>query len=357
MVDKNRAKLVLEDGSVFMGNVFGYTCNTSGEVVFNTGMVGYSESMTDPSYKDQVLVFTYPLIGNYGIPNKSSDKELETSFESGKIHPKAIIVNEYSRDCSHWSYTKNIDEWMKEEGVPGIEGIDTRELTKKLREKGAMLGKIIIERNNDPGFYDPSSHNLVKSVSIDKPTIYGSGNKKIILIDCGCKNNIIHNFTKRGIMVKRVPWNYDFNNENYDGLFISNGPGDPEKCKDTINNVKKALNKKKPIFGICMGNQILALAAGAKTYKLKLGHRSQNQPCIDLHTKRCTITSQNHGYAVDSSSLPKDWKEWFINANDNTNEGICHQSLPFMSVQFHPEATPGPTDCNYLFDKFIGMLK
>lgn len=352
---KNRAKLILEDGSVFSGFSFGAQNNTSGEVVFNTGMVGYPESMTDPSYKDQILTFTYPLVGNYGVPENHKENGVEQNFESSHIHLKAIIVSEYSPDYSHYTASKSLHEWMCENNVPGITGIDTRALTRKLREDGVMLGKIVIDE--EPELYDPNKHNLVKKVSIDEPVTYGDGDKKIILLDCGCKNNIINNFLNRNVQVKRVPWDYDFTQEEHDGVFISNGPGDPTMCKETIANVKKALDNKKPVFGICFGNQVLALAAGAKTYKLKYGHRSQNQPCIDLNTKKCYITSQNHGFAVNGKTLPKGWKEWFVNANDNTNEGIMHESLPFMSVQFHPEATPGPKDTNYLFDKFMEMLK
>ncbi|MFW6450094.1 MAG: glutamine-hydrolyzing carbamoyl-phosphate synthase small subunit [Nanoarchaeota archaeon] len=355
MTNKNRAKLLLEDGSVFYGESFGASADTSGEVVFNTGMVGYPESMTDPSYKDQLLVFTYPLIGNYGVPEDKLQHNLVTNFESSNIHLRGIIVSEYSDDYSHFTAAKSLDKWMKEHNVVGITGIDTRKLTKKLRERGVMLGQIIVDREGE--FYDPNKENQVKKVSITRPIIYGRGNKRIILLDCGCKNSIIYSLLKRGLEVKRVPWDYDFTNEHYDGLIISNGPGNPAKCRKTVENVEKALKLKKPILGICLGNQILAIAAGAKTYKLKYGHRSQNQPCIETTTKKCFITSQNHGFAVNKNTLPKGWKEWFVNANDNTNEGIIHKTLPFMSVQFHPEATPGPTDCNYLFDKFLELLK
>lgn len=351
-----KAKLVLEDGSIFYGNSFGFNKSTSGEVVFNTGMVGYPETMTDPSYAGQILTFTYPLIGNYGIPEIKKKNEIESNFESSKIHLKAIVISEYSTNNSHYTSVKSLNEWMKKEKIPGITGIDTRALTKKLREKGVMLGKIIVNEQ-DLDIVDQSDVNFVETVSnFNETKLYKKGKKKIILVDCGCKNNIILSFLKRDITVLRVPWNYNFLDEEYDGVFLSNGPGDPVKCTKTVSHVRELLKQEKPIFGICLGNQILSLAAGAKTYKLKYGHRSQNQPCVDTETKRCLITSQNHGYAVDVKSLPNDWKEWFYNANDRTNEGIRHKTKPFMSVQFHPEATPGPTDADYLFDEFVKLL-
>jgi carbamoyl-phosphate synthase small subunit len=353
---KNRikAKLVLQDGSVFHGFSFGAKKSIAGEVVFNTGMVGYPESMTDPSYKGQILTLTYPLIGNYGVPPKESEDDLLKFFESDKIQIQGLVISDYCEKPSHWNSVKSLSEWMQDEGIPGIFGVDTRELTKKLRTKGAMLGKIIVDK--DVRFYDPNKKNLAAQVSIKEPITYERGHTKIVAVDTGIKNNIIRSFLDRNITVIRVPWNYDFNKLNYDGLFLSNGPGDPKMCKATIANVKVALAQGKPTFGICLGNQILALAAGGDTYKLKFGHRSQNQPCIEVGTKRCYITSQNHGYAVRTKSLPRGWKSWFVNANDNTNEGIKHMKKPFMSVQFHPEATPGPVDTAFLFDRFIEMI-
>ncbi len=355
MKNSRPARLILEDGTVFHGFNFGSEISVSGEIVFTTGMVGYPESMTDPSYSGQILCFTYPLIGNYGVPDDSMQHGLHLNFESGKIHTKAIVVSDYSEGYSHHKATRSLHGWMQEHGIPGIYGIDTRALTKILREKGTMLGKVICD-DSDLKFYDPSSENLVADVSIKEKKEYGTGNKKIVLIDCGCKNNIIRSFLRRDVRIIRVPWDYDFEDIDYDGLFISNGPGDPKMCKKTISNLKKALLKDKPIWGICLGNQLLALAAGADTYKLKYGHRSQNQPCIEEETGRCFMTSQNHGYAVDHKRLPKDWKIAFRNANDMTVEGIKHKKLPFFSVQFHPEATPGPTDTDFLFDRFISML-
>jgi len=354
--EKRYTKLVLEDGSVFQGSAFGYNKAVNGEVVFNTGMVGYPESLTDPSYRGQILVLTYPLIGNYGIPDYEKEDNLLKYFESEKIQVQGLIITDYSENYSHWNAKKSLSDWMKEHKIPGMYGIDTRELTKKLRKKGSLLGKILYD-NEKIHFEDPNKRNLVAEVSIDKPIIYKKGKKSILLIDCGTKNNIIRAFLKRNFTVIRVPWNYDFLDNKVDGIIISNGPGDPKNCRETIENVKKAMSKNIPILGICLGSQILALAGGAKTYKLKFGHRSHNQPCVEVGTNRCYITSQNHGYAVDADTLPEDWREWFYNNNDETNEGIKHFSKPFFGTQFHPEASPGPDDTEFLFDLFIRSMK
>lgn len=351
------ARLILEDGSVYTGESFGSPKSVAGEVVFNTGMVGYPECFTDPSYTGQILVLTYPLIGNYGVPNSvSGDNLLESKFESEKIHISGLLVSEYSYHFSHRKDHGSLNNWLKENQVPGIYGIDTRHLTQKLRVKGAMLGKIVVEQDADVDFVDPNLENLVAKVSIDKPVEYGDGDKKVLLIHCGCKSNIIRSLLKRDVRVKVVPCDWDVSKEKYDGVVISNGPGDPKMVESTVATVRSLLDQNAPVFGICLGNQLLARAAGADTFKLKFGHRSQNQPCIRVGSKRCYITSQNHGYAVDDKTLPDDWVPWFFNANDGTNEGIRHRSKPFMGVQFHPEASPGPLDTNYLFDEFIEML-
>ncbi|MBI2129846.1 glutamine-hydrolyzing carbamoyl-phosphate synthase small subunit [Candidatus Woesearchaeota archaeon] len=349
-------KLVLEDGSVFQGFSFGSEKSASGEVVFNTGMVGYPETLTDPSYKGQILALTYPLIGNYGVPGNEKEDNILKYFESDKIQISGLIVSNYSENYSHWNAKRSLSDWLKEHNIPAIQGIDTRELTKKLREKGTMLGKIVYDDENIE-LEDPNKRNLAAEASIEEPIIYEKGKTKVVVIDCGVKNNIIRSLLKRNITVIRVPWDYDFLKLEFDALLISNGPGDPKTAKETIVNVKKALESNIPTFGICLGNQILALAAGGDTYKLKYGHRSQNQPCLEIGTKRCFITSQNHGYAVDIKSLPNEWTPWFVNVNDNTNEGIKHSTKPFISIQFHPEATPGPVDTGFLFDKFLEMLK
>jgi carbamoyl-phosphate synthase small subunit len=361
-------KLVLEDGTIFSGYSFGAKNSVAGEVVFNTGMVGYPESLTDPSYWGQILVLTYPLIGNYGVPGESKENNLEKYFESEGIQVLGLIVSNNSEEYSHWNAAKSLDDWLQEYNVPGIYGLDTRELTKKLREEGTMLGRL----DYDPGtitkskhkqmkFIDPNKRNLVSEVSIKKPVTYKKGKKTVLVIDCGVKNSIINAFLQRDITVIRCPWNYDFLNskqiDNVDGIVISNGPGDPKKCGATIENVRGAIAKNIPILGICLGSQILGLAAGADTYKLKYGHRSQNQPCMETGTKRCYITPQNHGFAIDSNSLPEDWREWFFNNNDETNEGIFHISKPFFGTQFHPEASPGPDDTEFLFDMFLRAME
>ena len=349
-------KLILEDGTEFQGYSFGAKKSIAGEVVFNTAMTGYPESLTDPSYKGQILVATYPLIGNYGVPGKGEKDNMLEHYESDKIQVQGFVISDYSKEFSHWNAEKSLHDWMMENEVPGIYGIDTRELTKILREKGSMLGKIVVD-NQDVDFYNPNEENLVAKVSINEKQIYGNGKYRILLIDCGVKNNIIRHLLKRDTTVIRVPWDYDISKEEYDGLFISNGPGDPTQCTLTVKNLELAYEKDNPMFGICLGNQLMALASGAETYKLKYGHRSHNQPVLQLETKKAYITSQNHGYAVDNNSLSADWEPLFINLNDDTNEGFRHKSKPFFSTQFHPEASSGPTDTEFLFDEFIDLVK
>jgi len=350
------AKLILEDNTVFKGKAFGYAKSISGEIVFNTAMTGYPESLTDPSYKGQILIATYPLIGNYGVPGKNKKDQMLENYESDKIQISGFVVSDYSHEYSHWNAETSLNDWMVENEIPGIYDIDTRELTKILREKGSMLAKIIID-DYDVDFFDPNELNLVSDVSTKEKQVYGDGKYKILLIDCGVKNNIIRHFLKRDVTIIRVPWDYDISQEKYDGLFISNGPGDPVKCDITIQNINSAFQKEQPMFGICLGNQLMALASGAETYKLKYGHRSHNQPVLHVGSKRAYITSQNHGFAVDNSSLDKEWEPLFINLNDQTNEGFKHISKPFFSTQFHPEASSGPTDTEFLFDLFINEIK
>ncbi len=349
--NRKRAKLILEDGSEFIGYSFGYEKLVSGEIVFNTGMVGYPETLTDPSYKGQILVLTYPLIGNYGVPFKKREDGVLKYFESDRIHLTGLIVSDYSEMYHHWASEKSLSQWLTEEKIPAISGIDTRALAIKLREKGVMLAKIVFD-DQYIDFYDPDKDNLVKEVSIKEPIVYKKGKKKVVLIDCGTKNNIIRELLKRDITVIRVPWNWEFYKEQADGYLISNGPGNPIRAVETIENTRKLLELNKPTFGICFGSQIMALATGAKTYKMKYGHRGHNQPCRESGTIRNFITSQNHGYAINSSSLGEDWRIWFYNLNDNTNEGIIHVSKPFFATQFHPEASPGPDDTTFVFDMF-----
>ncbi len=399
MQTRKTATLILDDGSVYTGFSFGYEKPVSGEVVFNTAMTGYPESLTDPSYAGQLMVLTFPLVGNYGVPARTFRPDgLATFMESEKIHAEALIVSDYSYEYSHWNATQSLSDWLKEEKVPGITGIDTRALTKKLREHGVMMGRIYIGETEkmeacpsraavSPGeskvtqaVASAAVHsglgtveaseasrlgaipygevNFVDRVSTNEVITYGAGEgkKRVVLVDCGVKHNILRSLLKRGVEVIRVPWDYDFNTLEYDGLFISNGPGDPDTCEAAVQHIREALRGDKPICGICMGNQLLAKAGGASIYKLKYGHRSHNQPVRMVGTDRCFITSQNHGYAVDNDTLGEEWEPLFINMNDGTNEGIRHKTKPFFSSQFHPEACSGPTDTEFIFDKFTALL-
>jgi carbamoyl-phosphate synthase small subunit len=356
-MNQKKQKLVLQDGTEYIGYSFGAEIPTKGEVVFYTGMVGYPEALTDPSYRGQILVLTYPLIGNYGIPNDERVDGLFKNFESEKIQVSGLIVTEYSDDAHHWSAVRTLADWLKSQNIPAVTGIDTRALTKKLREQGTLLGNLCNPDETDTDFEDPNLRNLVAEVSIDEPVEYPKGKKKIVLIDCGVKNNIIQSFLRRDISVIRVPWNYDFLSIKADGVVISNGPGDPKMCPETVENVKKLIKENIATLGICLGSQILGLASGANTYKLKYGHRSQNQPCSEMGTKRCYITTQNHGYAIESKSLPEDWREWFYNDNDGTNEGLMHISKPLFGAQFHPEASPGPDDTEFVFDILVRAMR
>ena len=380
--------LILDDGSRFHGKSFGYEKPVAGEVVFNTAMTGYPESLTDPSYAGQLMALTYPLVGNYGVPPFTIEPNgLATFMESERIHAEAIIVSDYSEDFSHWNAAESLADWLKREQVPGITGIDTRELTKVLREHGVMMGRIvfdIVENEIDNGQLTIDNYediNYVDRVSCKEIIVY-KGNesrrfsidtpaaqlncqlstvncqlKSVALLDCGVKTNILRCLLKRDVEVIRVPWDYDFNELEFDGLFISNGPGDPDTCDAAVQNIRRAMkNEKLPIFGICMGNQLLSKAGGAKIYKLKYGHRSHNQPVRMVGTERCFITSQNHGYAVDNNTLTEDWEPLFINMNDGSNEGIRHKRNPWFSAQFHPEAASGPTDTEFLFDEFVKLI-
>jgi len=397
------ASLILSDGTTFEGESFGASFDMrhsggatptfaeasagkqddtfgTGEVVFNTAMVGYPESLTDPSYRGQILVFTYPLIGNYGVPAEELNEwGFSKNFESENIHVRGVICAQVSEEHSHFASTMSFPDWLKKHNIPGMTGVDTRALTQKLREKGVMLGRMTMDSGLGSGseIEDPNTQNLVAEVSCKEVKMYeplldssrdgGTHSKKtIVAFDCGMKRNIIRSFLKRGVTVIRVPWDFDLSSAtfHYDAVFISNGPGDPKLCGETIAQIQWALKHDIPTFGICLGNQLLALAIGGDTYKLKYGHRSANQPCIEhrceggkcIPSNHCIITSQNHGFAV-SEDLPEGWHVWFRNANDGTIEGIRHASKPFFSVQFHPEATPGPEDAGYLFDEFLSVLE
>lgn len=378
-----KVTLILDDGSRYEGKSFGYERPIAGEVVFNTAMTGYPESLTDPSYAGQLMTLTYPLVGNYGVPSTETGPDgLPVNMESDRIHADAIIVSDYSPAYCHWNARESLGDWLKREKVVGVTGIDTRALTKNLREHGVMMGKIVFDDEpeaEEPEMPDYGAINYVDIVSTKTPVVYAQGEsrvltadapaevidstlnepgrKRVVLVDCGVKSNIIRCLLKRGVEVVRVPWDYDYNDLKFDGLFLSNGPGDPDRCEAAVANLRKAFtNPELPIFGICMGNQLLSKAAGAHIYKLKYGHRSHNQPVRMVGTDRCFITSQNHGYAVDSSTLSKDWEPLFINMNDGSNEGIRHKKNPWFSAQFHPEAASGPTDTEFLFDDFVKLL-
>ena len=353
--------LVLEDGTKFHGKSFGYDAPVAGEVVFNTAMMGYPESLTDPSYAGQLMTLTYPLVGNYGVPPFSVESDgIATFMESDRIYASAIIVADYSEQYSHWNAVESLADWLKREHVPGITGIDTRQLTKVLREHGVMMGKIIFD--DEPDNIPEAEYegvNWVDRVSCKDIIRYNEGaGKKVILVDCGVKNNIIRCLVNRGVEVIRVPWNYDYTTMEFDGLFLGNGPGDPDMCEDAVNIIRKQMSQsRKPICGICMGNQLPAKAGGATIYKLKYGHRSHNQPVREVGTNRCYVTSQNHGYAVDAKTLGNDWRELFINMNDASNDGVCHKENPWFTSQFHPEACSGPVDTEFMFDRFIKTLE
>lgn len=353
--------LVLEDGTKFHGKSFGYDAPVAGEVVFNTAMMGYPESLTDPSYAGQLMTLTYTLVGNYGVPPFSVESDgIATFMESDRIYASAIIVADYSEQYSHWNAVESLADWLKREHVPGITGIDTRQLTKVLREHGVMMGKIIFD--DEPDNIPEAEYegvNWVDRVSCKDIIRYNEGaGKKVILVDCGVKNNIIRCLVNRGVEVIRVPWNYDYTTMEFDGLFLGNGPGDPDMCEDAVNIIRKQMSQsRKPICGICMGNQLLAKAGGATIYKLKYGHRSHNQPVREVGTNRCYVTSQNHGYAVDAKTLGNDWRELFVNMNDGSNEGVCHKENPWFTSQFHPEACSGPVDTEFMFDRFIKTLE
>lgn len=353
-------QLYLANGKTFKGKNFGANVDSSGEVVFTTGMTGYLETLTDPSYYGQIVVFTFPLIGNYGVFKEDAFiNEIDNTFESKKIWVKGVILTEFSQTFSHCKAFESFDNWLKKNNIPALSGVDTRELTQLLREEGTILGSLSEKKPSK--FSDPLNGRFVPEVSPQKLEILEPEKpigKTIAFMDCGAKNAIFRNFLERGVRVLRFPFNQDpfSSDESFDGLFLSNGPGDPETVVETITIARQAIEKGIPTFGICLGNQMLALAAGGKTKKMKYGHRGVNQPCQDMQTEKCIITSQNHGFVVDEKSLPDDWEVWFRNLNDNSVEGIRHKTKPIFSVQFHPEACGGPEDAQYLFDTFIEKL-
>ncbi|MBI4250334.1 glutamine-hydrolyzing carbamoyl-phosphate synthase small subunit [Candidatus Uhrbacteria bacterium] len=347
------AEIVLEDNTAFHGVLSSWASDpVRGEIVFTTGMTGYVQTLTDPSYTGQCIVFTYPLIGNYGVPKKSD-------WESKKIHVQAVIVSSACIQYSHQDSITSLIEWLRGNSIPLFLCADTRALTQYIRMKGSPLGVIRHKGQGDRSlieFYDPNKENLLQKVSLKKPQIIGNGKKTVVVVDCGVKENSIRELLSRDLRLIRVPYDYDYTKEEANGVFLSNGPGDPALAVRSVEILKKFMQQRKPIFGICLGSQLLALAASASTYKLPFGHRGQNQPCIETATQRLTVTSQNHGYAIDETTLPSQWSVSFRNLNDKSVEGIAHNSLPFFAVQFHPEACPGPTDTRYLFDRFVDLL-
>ncbi|KAI8061431.1 small subunit of carbamoyl-phosphate synthase [Gongronella butleri] len=360
------AALKLKSGQVFKGKSFGANESAFGEAVFTTSLVGYPESMTDPSYTGQILVFTQPLIGNYGVPGQILDEYgLSKYFESDKIQVQGIVVNDYATHYSHWTAVESLGQWCQRYNVPAITGVDTRSLTQLLRDQGSTLAHLAVgdaaATHNDVTFPDPNQENLVAKVSTKEPLEFNpQGEIKIAVIDCGVKQNILRCLTKRGAHVTVFPWNYDINKvkDQFDGLFISNGPGSPSTCTETVGHLRTAIDSwNKPIFGICMGNLLLGMAAGLDVYKLPFGNRGHNQPALNVDTGLCYITSQNHGYALQDKVMPAGWKKLFVNANDGSNEGIQHESKPIFSVQFHPEAKGGPQDTEYLFDEFMNQVR
>ena len=353
-MERKKAKLVLGNGRTLEGWSFGYDGPATGEVVFSTSMVGYPESLTDPSFEGQILCVSYPLVGNYGIPDMAAGPDgLVLRAESERIHVRGLVIADYSENYSHWDAVESLGDWLKREHAPGISGVDTRALTRMIREEGVMPGEIVID---GAAAAAPVTDHPVAIVSCKEVLHYGKGSKRVVLVDCGVKHNILRCLVSRGMEVVRVPWDYDFTGMDYDGLFLSNGPGDPAVCTATIDHIRQALQGDRPVFGVCLGSQLMALAAGAKTFKLPYGHRSHNQPVRRVGTDRCYITSQNHGYAVDPTTLPAGWEPFFVNLNDGTNEGIRHLSKPFFATQFHPEASGGPVDTEFLFDDFLSLL-
>ena len=355
-------RLGLEDGAAYPGVGFGYRRAVAGEVVFNTGMAGYVEALTDPSYRGQILVLTYPLIGNYGVPAPRPPDSIAPPFESGRIQVQGLVVQHHERAPSHHASVRSLHEWLLDERVPGIAGVDTRALTARLREAGTMRGELVPDPA-PPG--KPAAVEMTREVFEQVAPAaarwYGDGDgPRILLVDVGAKDNLVRSLVRRNARVHRVSGlePLEAAARASDGILIGNGPGDPADLGDLAAGLRGIMEWfPGPILGVCLGNQLLALAAGAGTFKLPYGHRSVNQPVRDLVTGRCYITSQNHGYAVDEDRLPSRWVPWFQNLNDGTNEGVRCLDRPFRSVQFHPEARPGPEDTGWLFDDFLGECR
>lgn len=369
---KKFGKLILSDGTVLNGEGFGFSTRVFGELVFNTGMVGYPETLTDPSYSGQILTLTYPLIGNYGVPDpsiKDSDG-ISKYFESDRIQIRGLVVHNLSMVASHWNMSMTLDEWLNKENIPGISGIDTRALTKKLRTSGVMMAALVVSSKEiDEGEIkkqltaskDYDSEKFMDAVSTKEEQVFGNEKQTVVVIDTGVKNAIIRNIRNIGYKVVKVPWNTSIEkilSHKPKGVVISNGPGDPQKCLETIDTAKSLIKKNIPTLGICLGAQIIGLAGNADTYKLKYGHRGQNKPCVNLDDNHVYVTSQNHGYCINPDSLKNsDFDLWFTNADDKTVEGIKHKKQKCIAVQFHPEASPGPYDCKFVFEKLKTLME
>jgi carbamoyl-phosphate synthase small subunit len=357
-------KLVLEDGTEMIGAAFGASHPVGGEVVFNTGMAGYVETLTDPSYRGQILVLTYPLVGNYGVPRPRAAQSLDRPYEADRIQVQGLVVQSYVDTYSHHAAGRSLSDWLRQENIPAVTGIDTRTLTRRLRERGTMKGWLFpksldVQRAKATADTVEMRDEVFRLVAPKEPIRHAGGPIRIMLVDAGAKDNLVRSLLQRGASVLRAPYHANLVelSREVDGILIGNGPGDPKDLRPLIEQVRMLFSAfKKPIFGVCLGNQILCLAAGGDTYKLPYGHRSVNQPVQDLLTRRCYVTSQNHGYAVREESLPADWEPWFVNLNDGSNEGIRSRTRPFFSVQFHPEASPGPQDCGFLFDEFLRLV-
>ncbi|RDJ32657.1 MAG: carbamoyl-phosphate synthase (glutamine-hydrolyzing) small subunit [Crenarchaeota archaeon] len=365
-------KLILDDGTVLEGMGFGYSTTTFGEIVFNTGMVGYTETLTDPSYSGQILTLTYPLVGNYGVPDPKTNDEsgIPKYFESGKIQARGLVIHELSLTASHWTLSMTLDEWMYNEKIPGISGIDTRALTTKLRSQGVMMAALVVSdtpiddaqvKEQLKNVTPYNSEKFMDAVSTKQEETYGNESDCVVVIDTGAKNAILRNVRDIGYKVVKLPWNASIDkilSYKPKGVVISNGPGDPISCPDTINTAKELIKQNIPTLGICLGAQIIGLAGNAQTYKLKYGHRGQNKPCINLENNQVYVTSQNHGYCIDPDSLSNsEFELWFKNADDQTVEGIKHKDKRCIAVQFHPEASPGPYDCKFVFEKLKHLME
>ena len=366
------AAIVLDDQTVFEGEGFGYPTTVFGEAVFNTGMVGYTETLTDPSYGGQILVMTYPLVGNYGVPDRSKKDQygIPLYFESDRIQVRGFVIHDLSRTASHWNMSMTLDQWLYSERVPGISGVDTRSLAKLLRTRGVRMAALSVSQNpidtdnlieGLKGAPPYTNERLVDTVSTSQTLQYGEAKRKVVVIDTGVKNAILRNVTKMGYAAIQVPYDAAIEtilSHDPAGVIISNGPGDPLHCPQTIETTRALMEHKVPMLGICLGAQIISLAGGAKTYKLKYGHRGQNKSCLDVSTGQVYVTSQNHGYAIQESSLDtSDFDLWFTNTDDDTVEGIRHKDSPCIAVQFHPEASPGPYDCEFVFEELKTLME